>query len=138
MLKNIIFWITQKRWFLFAVLTGLILYSLETPAELSLEGYRTLIIVIMAIILIIFEPIPLPGVAIMMLFLQVLLGIDGPNDVAKSFMSDAVFFIMGSLMLAVAIVSQGLDSRLALGIIKLTGNKTWRIVLGFVSISAFL
>ena len=106
MLKNIIFWITQKRWFLFAVLTGLILYSLETPAELSLEGYRTLIIVIMAIILIIFEPIPLPGVAIMMLFLQVLLGIDGPNDVAKSFMSDAVFFIMGSLMLAVAIVSQ--------------------------------
>ena len=138
MLRNIIFWITQKRWFLFAVLTGSILYFLETPSELSLEGYRTLIIVIMAIILIIFEPIPLPGVAIMMLFMQVLLGIDEPNNVAKSFMSDAVFFIMGSLMLAVAIVSQGLDSRLALGIIKLTGNKTWRIVVGFVSISAFL
>ena len=111
---------------------------METPEGLSLEGYRTLIIVIMAIILIIFEPIPLPGVAIMMLFLQVLLGIDEPNNVAKSFMSDAVFFIMGSLMLAVAIVSQGLDSRLALGIIKITGNKTWRIVLGFVSISAIL
>ena len=74
----------------------------------------------------------------MMLFMQVLLGIDEPNNVAKSFMSDAVFFIMGSLMLAVAIVSQGLDSRLALGIIKLTGNKTWSIVVGFVSISAFL
>jgi sodium-dependent dicarboxylate transporter 2/3/5 len=138
LLRNIIFWITQKRWFLFAVLTGSILYFLETPLGLSLEGYRTLIIVIMAIILIIFEPIPLPGVAIMMLFMQVLLGIDEPNNVAKSFMSDAVFFIMGSLMLAVAIVSQGLDSRLALGIIKLTGNKTWRIVVGFVSISAFL
>ena len=138
MLRNIIFWITQKRWFLFAVLIGLLLFHLETPADLSLEGYRTLIIVIMAIILIIFEPIPLPGVALMMLFLQVLLGIDEPNDVAKSFMSDAVFFIMGSLMLAVAIVSQGLDSRLALGIIKLTGNKTWRIVFGFVSISAIL
>ncbi|MDP6684418.1 MAG: DASS family sodium-coupled anion symporter [Candidatus Marinimicrobia bacterium] len=138
MLRNIIFWITQKRWFLFAVLIGSVLYFLETPEGLSLEGYRTLIIVIMAIILIIFEPIPLPGVAIMMLFLQVLLGIDEPNNVAKSFMSDAVFFIMGSLMLAVAIVSQGLDSRLALGIIKITGNKTWRIVLGFVSISAIL
>jgi sodium-dependent dicarboxylate transporter 2/3/5 len=138
LLRNIIFWVTQKRWFLFAVLTGSILYFLETPEGLSLEGYRTLIIVIMAIILIISEPIPLPGVAIMMLFLQVLLGIDEPNNVAKSFMNDAVFFIMGSLMLAVAIVSQGLDSRLALGIIKLTGNKTWRIVFGFVSISAFL
>jgi sodium-dependent dicarboxylate transporter 2/3/5 len=53
-------------------------------------------------------------------------------------MSDAVFFIMGSLMMAVAIVSQGLDKRLALGIIKLTGNKTWRIVFGFVAISAIL
>ena len=92
----------------------------------------------MAIILIIFEPIPLPGVAIMMLFLQVLLGIDEPNDVAKSFMSDAVFFIMGSLMLAVSLVHQGLDKRLALLVINITGNKTWRIVLGFVAISAFL
>jgi len=138
LLRNIIFWITQKRWFLFSVLIGLLLFHLETPADLSLEGYRTLIIVIMTIILIIFEPIPLPGVALMMLFLQVLLCIDEPNDVAKSFMSDAVFFIMGSLMLAVAIVSQGLDSRLALGIIKFTGNKTWCIVFGFVSISAFL
>ena len=92
----------------------------------------------MAIILIIFEPIPLPGVAIMMLFMQVLLGIDEPNNVAKSFMSDAVFFIMGSLMLAVAIVSQGLDKRLALIVINLTGNKTWRIASGFLFISAIL
>ena len=60
------------------------------------------------------------------------------NQVGSYFMNDAVFFIMGSLMLAVAIVSQGLDKRLALGIIKLTGNKTWRIVAGFTAISALL
>ena len=53
-------------------------------------------------------------------------------------MFDAVFFIMGSLMLAVSIVYQGLDKRLALGVINITGNKTWRIVLGFVTISALL
>ena len=41
-------------------------------------------------------------------------------------------------MLSVAIVSQGLDKRLALGIIRITGNKTWRIIAGFVAISAFL
>jgi sodium-dependent dicarboxylate transporter 2/3/5 len=35
-------------------------------------------------------------------------------------------------------VSQGLDKRLALGIIRMTGNKTWRIVFGFVAISAIL
>ena len=138
MLRNLIFWITQKRWLLFAVLTGLVLYNLETPGGLTVEGYRTLIIVVLTIIMIVFEPVPLPAVGLMILFLQVFMGIDDPNGVAKSFMSDAVFFIMGSLMLAVAIVSQGLDKRLALGIIRLTGNKTWRIVFGFVAISAFL
>jgi len=80
----------------------------------------------------------LPAVAILILILEVIFGIDTPNGVAESFMSDAVFFIMGSLMLAVAIVSQGLDKRLALGIIRMTGNKTWRIVFGFVAISAIL
>lgn len=119
-------------------MVGIIMYNISAPAGISIEGYRTLIIVVMAIILIIFEPIPLPAVAMMILIMQVLLGIETPNGVAKSFMSDAVFFIMGSLMLAVAIISQGLDSRLALGIIKLTGNKTWKIVIGFIAISAFL
>jgi sodium-dependent dicarboxylate transporter 2/3/5 len=70
--------------------------------------------------------------------MQVILGIASADEVASSFMSDAVFFIMGSLMLAVAIVSQGLDKRLALIVINLTGNKTWRIASGFLFISAIL
>ena len=138
MLRNIIFWITQKRWFLFSILIGFVLFQLETPADLSLEGYRTLIIVVMTIILIIFEPIPLPGVALLILILQVGFGVATADEVAASFMSDAVFFIMGSLMLAVAIISRGLDGRLALAVIRITGNTTWKIVIGFVVISAFL
>ena len=63
---------------------------------------------------------------------------DTADGVASSFMSDAVFFIMGSLMLAVSIVHQGLDKRLALVIINMTGNKTWRITFGFVAISAIM
>ena len=41
-------------------------------------------------------------------------------------------------MMAVAIVQQGLDTRLALGIIRLTGNKVHNIILGFTCISALL
>jgi len=97
-----------------------------------------LIIVLVALVLIISESIPLPAVAILILIMEVILGVDTADGVASSFMSDAVFFIMGSLMLAVSIVYQGLDKRLALGVINITGNKTWRIVLGFVTISALL
>lgn len=137
-LSNILYWITRKRWLIAAFAISLFLFYIPSPETLSPEGHRTLIIVVVAIILIIGEVIPLPAVAILILILEVILGIDTPNGVATSFMSDAVFFIMGSLMLAVAIVSQGLDKRLALSIIKITGNKSWRIVFGFVAISAIL
>ncbi len=111
---------------------------MPTPEGLTLEGHRILVIVVIAIFLIIFEPVPLPAIAFIVLILEVVFSIATPNAAARSFFSDAVFFIMGSLMLAVAIVSQGLDKRLALGIIRLTGNKTWKIVFGFVGISALL
>lgn len=138
MLVDIIYWATQRKWLLIALLFGAVLYLLPTPHGLTSNGYHTLIIVLIAILLIIYEPIPLPAVAMLILIFQVLFGIATPNEVAASFMSDAVFFIMGSLMLAVAIVSQGLDTRLALGIINITGHKTWRIVAGFVTVCAVL
>ena len=111
---------------------------MPTPEGLTPEGHHILVIVVIAIFLIIFEPVSLPAIAFIVLILEVLFSIASPNAAAKSFFSDAVFFIMGSLMLAVAIVSQGLDTRLALGIIRITGNKTWKIVFGFVGISAIL
>jgi len=121
-----------------AILVGTVFYLMPTPEGLSLEGHHILVIVVIAILLIVFEPVPLPAIAFIVLILEVLFSIATPNEAAKSFFSDAVFFIMGSLMLAVAIVSQGLDKRLALGIIKITGNKTWKLVLGFIGISAIL
>ena len=137
-ISNILYWVTRKRWLIVAFVISLFLFYIPSPETLTPEGHRTLIIVVIVLILIMGEAIPLPAVAILILILEVILEIDTPNGVAASFMSDAVFFIMGSLMLAVAIVSQGLDKRLALGIIKMTGNKTWRIAFGFVAISAIL
>jgi sodium-dependent dicarboxylate transporter 2/3/5 len=137
-LTNFLFWLTQKKWFLITMVIGLILFFLPSPAGLTLTGYRTIIIVITALMMIITEPIPLPAIAMYILVMEVYFGIGSANEIAESFMNDAVFFIMGSLMLAVAIVKQGWDTRIALGIIKLTGNKTSNIVFGFTAISAIL
>ncbi len=137
-LTNFLFWVTRKKWLIFSFVFSILLFYLPSPEGLGSEAHRTLIIVLVALTLIISESIPLPAVAILILIMEVILGVDTADGVASSFMSDAVFFIMGSLMLAVAIVYQGLDKRLALGVINLTGNKTWRIVLGFVTISALL
>ena len=137
-LTNFLFWVTRKKWLIFSFVFSILLFYLPSPEGLGSEAHRTLIIVLVALTLIISESIPLPAVAILILIMEVILGVATADGVASSFMSDAVFFIMGSLMLAVAIVYQGLDKRLALGVINITGNKTWRIVLGFVTISALL
>jgi sodium-dependent dicarboxylate transporter 2/3/5 len=137
-LNSIIYWLTQKRWLLFTAIIAVILFFLPAPDGLSLSGYRILIIVFIAISLIISEAMPLPGIAFIIIILEVYFGIGDANSIARSFMNDAVFFIMGSLMLAVAIVRQGWDKRIALGIIKLTGNNTHRVAFGFAALSAVL
>ena len=137
-LANYLFWVSRKKWLIITFFISVILFYLPTPEGLSSEGHRTLIIVIATLILIISESIPLPAVAILILIMEVTLGVDSPDGVAASFMSDAVFFIMGSLMLAVSIVHQGLDKRLALAIINVTGNKTLSITFGFVTVSALM
>jgi len=137
-ITEVLYWVTRKKWLVISFILSIILFYLPSPEGLLPEGHRTLIIVLTVLILIISESIPLPAVAILILIMEVILGVDTADGVASSFMNDAVFFIMGSLMLAVSIVHQGLDKRLALGIINITGNKTWRIVLGFVAVSALL
>lgn len=136
---DMLFWIQQKRWLLIALTLGAVLYFFVPPPQtLGQEGYNILIIILMTLILILKEPIPLPAIALQLIFWQIIIGGSTANEVGSYFMNDAVFFIMGSLMLAVVIVSQGLDKRLALAIIRITGNKTWRIVAGFTTISAIL
>ncbi|MBC8213640.1 MAG: DASS family sodium-coupled anion symporter [Candidatus Marinimicrobia bacterium] len=137
-IRALLFWVQQKRWLLLILFVGLTMYWLPYPESISAQGYRTFIICVMVVALIITEPVPLPAVALLIAILEVAFRITDPTGAAKSFMGDSVFFIMGSLMMAVAIVHQGLDTRLALGIIELTGNKVRNIVFGFTAISAIL
>ena len=137
-ISNALYWITRKKWLILAFGISIILFYVPSPEGLSSEGHRTIIIAVTALILIVGEVISLPAVGILIIVMEVLLGLDSPDGVASSFMNDAVFFIMGSLMLAVAFVKQGWDSRIALGIIRITGNRTRNIVFGFVTMSALL
>ncbi len=138
MLRSILYWISQKRWLLITVVVITALYHLPYPETLSRAGYRSILIVFTVVILIIKDAVPLPSIALLIAVLQVAFAIAGPTEVARSYMSDAVFFIMGSLMLAVAIVRQGLDARLTLAILSVTGSRVVSIMWGFFIISLLL
>jgi len=130
------FW--EKRWFFIAVAIGFGMLQLPLPADLSREGMIVLTMSVVATILFVTEPVPLPTVALMIVVGQViLLGLES-TQVAKSLMTDSVLFIMGSLMLAVAVVKQKLDKRIAWLIVRITGTKTSYICFGISAVSGLL
>ena len=130
------FW--EKKWFFIALLVGFVLLSFDPPEGLTRAGQIVLTMSIMATILFVTEPIPLPGVALLIIIGEVLLmGLES-TEVAKSLMNDSVLFIMGSLMLAVAVVRQRLDKRIAWLIVRMTGTKTTRVCFGISIVSGVL
>ena len=136
--SSILFWFSQKKWFVYSVLISIFLLNLSTPVGLTVPAYHSLIILLLVFMLVTFEPIPFPAIALLTLVLQVVLGVAPPDVVASSFMNDAVLFVMGSLMFAIAIVHQGLDIRLAKLIIKIFGKSKRMFLAGLMTISAIL
>jgi len=130
------FW--EKRWFFIAMMLGFAFLQMPTPAGLSHEGHIVLAMSLMATIMFVTEPVPLPTVAFLIVVGQVILLGLSSNVVAKSLMTDSVLFIMGSLMLAVAIVKQKLDKRIAWMIVRVTGTKTVWIAFGISVASGVL
>ena len=130
------FW--EKRWFFAAVAAAALLLSLPEPQGLTREGMIVLAITVFATILFVTEPVPLPTVALLIVAGQViLLGIES-TEVAKSLMTDSVLFIMGSLMLAVTVIRQKLDLRIAWLIVRVTGTKTVNVCFGISVVSGIL
>ncbi len=136
----------EKKWFFIAMFVGFLVMqitpSVPVPGSshpvLTDKGLIILAMTIMATILFITEPIPLPTVALLIIVGQVLLLGINSTVVAKSIMSDSVLFIMGSLMLAVAVVKQKLDKRIAHVIVSITGPKTVNICFGISAVSGLL
>jgi len=133
-----IHYLWDKRWFFIAMIVGGIMLNLPLPGDLSHDGLVVLTMSVVATILFVTEPIPLPGVALLIILGQIfLLGHDS-SSVAKTLWNDSVLFILGSLMLAVAVVKQKLDKRIAWIIIRITGTKTSRICFGISAVSGLL
>ena len=97
---------------------GLRPHVAPTPSGLTHEGQIVLAMSVMATMLFITEAVPLPTVPLLIIIGEVVLLKVDPTKVAQSLMTDSVLFIMGSLMLAVAIVKQRLDKRIAWWIVR--------------------
>jgi len=131
-------WFYEKRWFFIAMLAGFAFMNMPTPPGLSHDAQIVLAMSLVATILFVTEPVPLPTVPLLIIVGQVVLLKLDPNKVAQSLMSDSVLFILGSLMLAVAIVKQRLDKRIAWLIVRFTGTNLFWISFGITTVCGIL
>ncbi len=83
------------------------------------------------------ECMPLPGVAFCIGLLLVFTGLLDREEVTMLYWSDACWFIMGSLMFAVAFVKTGVDKRICLMMFKklATPNVKWVTLIFFIIIA---
>ena len=131
-------YVIARRWLLIAFAVGAVMLNLPVPDGLTPEGMIVLTMSVVATILFVTEPVPLPTVALLIIVGEVLLLGRNSSDVARSLMSDSVLFIMGSLMIAVAVVKQKLDRRLAFLIVRFTGTRTANVCMGITLVSGIL
>ncbi|HUR43454.1 MAG TPA: DASS family sodium-coupled anion symporter [Aestuariivirga sp.] len=128
----------KRRWFIITMVVGFALMSAPTPAGLSHDAQTVLAMSIMATMLFISEAVPLPTVPLLIIVGEVVLLKVDATKVAQSLMTDSVLFIMGSLMLAVAIVKQRLDRRIAWWIVQMTGTNIYWISFGITTVCGVL
>ena len=93
-----------------------------------------LIIALLATCVIFFatEAVPMPAVALIIGLVQLFFGITEPSRIVSTYAHDAVWFIAGSLALGSTLVKYGLDKRVGMLVINLSGTKTRMIVIGIL------
>jgi solute carrier family 13 (sodium-dependent dicarboxylate transporter), member 2/3/5 len=123
---------------LLAFLIIVIFYFLPTPAGLPFSGKLMIGILLMAAILWITEPIPLPVTGLLIMILQPLLGLMQPKDVFSSFGNQAVFFLIGAFIIAAAIEKHGLHKRIALKFLSYFESSPRFFTFGIMCSCAFL
>lgn len=128
--------IKDRKWFLLATAVAIVVCLLPTPEGLTTEGKYALGLMCFVVICFFTEAIPLPAVALTIGSYQVMMGITAFRDVPKTFMADAVAFIMGALMIGAVLVKHGIHNRIALFILRISGTKVTRVSLGIVTFCA--
>ncbi len=126
----------DRKWLLFGFVIYAMIISMPTPSGLSNDGKYALGLWIFVVICFLTEAVPLPVTAMIIGVYQVVMGMHSFQEVPRTFMDDAVVFIMGVLMLGAMLVKYNIHNKVALHMLKISGTRIDRVVLGMVAFCA--
>jgi len=109
-----------------------------TPEPSHPEVARTAAVAVLMAIWWITEAIPIPATALLPVALLPLLGVTSGTKVAAAYFNHIIFLFIGGFLMALAMQRWDLHRRIALRIILLVGSSPRRLLLGFMTASAFL
>jgi sodium-dependent dicarboxylate transporter 2/3/5 len=129
----------MKRIGLFAgPLTFLTILMLPAPGSLPEDGWTSAGVIAWMALWWLSEAVPIPVTALMPLVLFPLLGILTMANAAAPYANELIFLFMGGFFLATAMERWAVHRRIALAIVGRVGSSPPRLVLGFMSASAFI
>lgn len=103
-----------------------------TAAEMAYHIKVIMALLAMCVVFFATEAVPLPAVALSIGLVQLLFGITPPMKIVASYAHDAVWFIAGSLAIGATLIKYGLDKRIGILVINMSGTKLRNIIFGLL------
>jgi len=135
-------------WLLAGIAVMAVVTALPSPSPLlheaelvplTVEGKATLAVLAFAVVLWVTEALPFPVTALSVMVLLPALGVSTFSTVvSQGFGHSIIVFLIGILILAAGFGHSGLGARLVLGVLRVVGTSTDRVLLGFLSVGAVL
>lgn len=119
------------------IVTG-ILFQIQPPEGLSIQGYRSLVLFGATIFLWVSGLLPMAVTALLSMAILPLAGIMTEKQAFAQFGNEAVFFILGAFILAAAMTGTGLSARLARTMMARYGRTPRRLALTVFCLAAGL
>ena len=119
---------------------GIFLVLLLLPPQFgfSLVAWRAFSGIALMIFWWVSEAVPLAATGVVPLILFPVLHVIPMGKLASSYGNPVIFLLLGGFMIGLAITETNLHKRLALHLLKFTGGRPDRVVLGFMGCAAFI
>ena len=128
----------QRIWLLGGLLGFASILLLVPDTTLQSPARQVAAVAVLMALLWIGEAIPIPATALLPIVLFPLLGVLPVESVTASYANHLVFLFLGGFWLAAAVERCQLHRRIALHVLQAMGTRPDRIVLGFMTATAFL
>ncbi len=131
---------SKKQWIglVLAFVLFVTIILIPDMANLEVTGQRCLALFVAVFVLYIFESVPAAVISIAIIPALVIMRITDVNEALKGFASTSTYLVIGSFILAAAMIKTGLGKRITCHLLLLIGTEPIRISFGLMAVNVIM